>query len=99
MKNVFEGQSTESSRPEHLPDFDDPPVVETVLSVQFEPLPLVQAAHLGLLWNEYRAAFPKTDERPALEPVIELFPESHAARVGLKFQAEELSYPANLVHQ
>ncbi len=77
------------SRPEHLPDFDNPPVVETVLSVQFEPLPLLQAAHLGLLWNEYRATFPKTEERPPLEPVIEQFPESPAIRVGLKFQALE----------
>ena len=76
-------------RPEHLPDFDDPPVVETVLSVQFEPLPLVQTAHLGLLWDEYRAFFPKSEDRPALEPVIEQFPESPVGRVGLKFQAFE----------
>ncbi len=76
-------------RPEHLPDFNDPPVVETVLSVQFEPLPLLQTAHLGLLWDEYRRAFPKTEERPALDPVVEQFPESSVARVGLKFQAFE----------
>lgn len=77
------------SRPAHLPDFDDPPVVETVLSVQFDPLPSVQAAHLGLLWNEYRSSFPKTEERPPLEPVIEQFPESLTTRVGLKLQALE----------
>ena len=82
-------QSAAPSRPEHLPDFDDPPVVETVLSVQFEPMPLVQTAHLGLLWNEYRASFPKTEDRPALDPVIEQFPESPVARVGLKFQTLE----------
>jgi uncharacterized protein (TIGR04255 family) len=76
-------------RPEHLADFDNPPVVETVLSVQFEPLPLVHAAHLGLLWNEYRETFPKTGERPALDPVIEQFPENPVARVGFKFQALE----------
>ena len=77
------------ARPEHLPGFDDPPFVETVLSVQFEPLPLVQTAHLGLLWSEYRALFPKTEERLALDPVIEQFPESPVARVGLRFQALE----------
>jgi len=76
-------------RPEHLPDFDNPPVVETVLSVQFEPIPLLQTAHMGLLWSEYRAHFPRTEERPPLEPVIEQFPESLVARVGLKFQAVE----------
>lgn len=73
-------------RPEHLPDFDNPPVVETVLSVQFETLPLIQTAHLGLLWNEYRASFPKTEDRPMLDPVVERFPETASARVGLKIQ-------------
>jgi len=76
-------------RPKHLPDFDNPPVVETVLSVQFEPLPLLQTAHLGLLWEEYRAAFPRCEHRPPLEPVVEQFPEGPAARIGLKFQALE----------
>ena len=75
-------------RPEHLPDFDDPPVVETILSVQFDPL-AVTTAHLGLLWNEYRELFPRSEERPPLEPVIEQFPESPVARVGFKFQALE----------
>ncbi len=51
-------------RPEHLADFERPPAVETVLSVQFEPLPLLQTAHFGLLWNEFRMSFPKTEERP-----------------------------------
>jgi uncharacterized protein (TIGR04255 family) len=81
-------QNTAPPRPEHLPDFDDPPVVETILSVQFDTLP-VTTAHLGLLWNEYRALFPKSDERPPLEAVNEQFPESPAARVGFKIQALE----------
>jgi uncharacterized protein (TIGR04255 family) len=74
-------------RPKHLPDFDNPPIVETVLSVQFETLPLIQTAHLGLLWNEYRPAFPRTEERPPLDPVIERFNESPSSRVGFKIQA------------
>jgi uncharacterized protein (TIGR04255 family) len=89
VEYVLERQGTVPRRPEDLPDFDDPPVVETVLSVQFDPLPLVRTAHLGLLWNEYRALFPKTEERPGLDPVVEQFPESPVARVGLKFQAFE----------
>jgi uncharacterized protein (TIGR04255 family) len=71
---------------ENLTDFDDPPVVETVLSAQFEPLPSVQTAHLGLLWEEYRASFPKSAEHPPLDPVIEQFPERPSGRVGLKLQ-------------
>jgi len=72
-----------------LPEFDDPPVVETVLSVQFEPLSSLRTAHLGLLWEEYRESFPKTEERSPLEPVTEQFPEAPVTRVGLKFQALE----------
>lgn len=89
MDFVLKGQHTVSHGSEHLPDFDDPPVVETVLSVQFESLPLVQTAHLGLLWDEYRASFPKTGEHPALDPVIEQFPERQSGRMGLKLQTFE----------
>jgi uncharacterized protein (TIGR04255 family) len=78
-----------TTRSEHLPGFDNPPVVETVLCVQFEPLTAIQTAHLGLLWNEYCSAFPRTEERPALEAVVEKFPETPAARVGLRLQAFE----------
>lgn len=74
---------------EHLPEFDDPPVVETVLSAQFEPLSAVQTAHLGLLWGEYRAAFPRVGERPRLDPVIEQFPEPPTGRIGLRLQTYE----------
>ena len=77
------------SRPKHLPNFDNPPVVETVLSVQFEPLTSVRAAHLGLLWAKYRTHFPRTEQRPPLEPVVEQFPETPAARVDFKLQAIE----------
>jgi hypothetical protein len=31
-----------------LPDFDNPPVVETVLSAQFERLTAFRTVHLGL---------------------------------------------------
>lgn len=88
VEYVLRSHNTVTPRPEHLPDFNDPPVVETVLSVQFEPLP-VTVAHLGLLWNEYRSFFPKSEERPPLETVIERFPETPAARIGFKFQPLE----------
>lgn len=74
---------------EHLPDFDDPPVVETVLSAQFEPLPALQTAQLGLLWGEYRTAFPKTGENAPIDPVIEQFPERPTGRMALKLQTFE----------
>lgn len=56
-----------------LPDFDNPPVVETVLSAQFEKLDALSSVHLGLFWQRMRNEFPRTQEQPALEPVFEQF--------------------------
>ena len=78
-----------SVRPADLPDFDDPPVVETVLSVQFEPLAAMRTAHLGLLWESFRHEFPNTEERPLLERVLEQFPETPRVRLGLELQTYE----------
>jgi len=64
----------EPIRPHDLPDFENPPVVETVLAVQFRPLRRMRAAHFGLFWNEIRGLFPVTEERPPLDPVLERFP-------------------------
>jgi uncharacterized protein (TIGR04255 family) len=75
------------SRP--LPEFDNPPVVETVLSVQFDPLLSLKTAHLGLLWSDYKASFPKTEGRPPLDVVGEQFPEAPVGRVGLRVQTLE----------
>jgi len=78
-----------SIRPADLPDFYDPPVVETVLSVQFDPLTEMRTAHLGLLWNGFRAEFPKTEERPPLARIFEQFPETSRTRLGLELQSYE----------
>lgn len=60
------------------------PVIETVLSAQFEPISGLRTAHLGLLWNEFKETFPQTEERPPIEPVIEQFPEVPLALQGIK---------------
>ena len=78
-----------TARPEDLPDFENPPVIETVLSVQFEPLAAIRTAHLGLLWEKFREGFPKTEERPPLDPVVEQFGEIKRARLGLRLEAYE----------
>jgi uncharacterized protein (TIGR04255 family) len=78
-----------SIRPPDLPDFEEPPVVETVLSVQFEPLTDMRTAHLGLLWEKFRTNFPKTEERPTLERAFEQFPDTPRTRLGLQLQTYE----------
>ena len=56
-----------------LPVFEDPPLVETILSVQFESLKKVRLVHLGLLWERYKERFPHTTELPHLNPTTEQF--------------------------
>jgi uncharacterized protein (TIGR04255 family) len=56
-----------------LPEFENPPVVEVALSVQFESLPKFRTPQVGLLWREFRDRFPSTEEHPPIEAVIERF--------------------------
>ncbi len=71
------------AEPDDRPDFENPPVIETVLSVQFQPLSQMRAAHFGLFWNQIRDRYPTTEERPALDPVVERFPEPVKRRLGV----------------
>jgi uncharacterized protein (TIGR04255 family) len=72
-----------------LPDFDNPPVVETVLSAQFEKLTAMRSVHLGLFWQRVRDEFPNTEERPALPPVLEQATEPVPQAVQLRFEPQE----------
>ena len=56
-----------------LPDFDEPPVTEVALSVQFDRLSALRTPQMGLLWSAFREDFPRVDEHPSLEPVVERF--------------------------
>lgn len=57
----------------HLPEYASPPVIETVLGVQFNPLTAFQVPHVGLYWNGIRAQYPSFEIQPPLSPVFELF--------------------------
>jgi len=54
-----------------LVNFDDPPVVETVLSIQFKKLTSLRSVHFWQYWERQKDRFPKTEEHPALAHVIE----------------------------
>ena len=79
-----------------LADFDDPPVVETVLSLQFEEIPGMQAAHFGLFWGKVKARFPNTEEGTALSAVLERFPEQ-VSRGRIRFELPEKLEPPRLL--
>ena len=54
-----------------MPDFERPPVVETVLSVEFAPLQNWGIPHFGLFWSELREEFPEFQVQPPLGSQIE----------------------------
>lgn len=56
-----------------LPDFEDPPVVEVALSVQFDHLNDFRVQHVGQLSECYTKDFPKVSEQPPISPAYELF--------------------------
>ncbi|AYE84850.1 TIGR04255 family protein [Sulfitobacter sp. D7] len=61
------------TRPEHLPDFSDPPLDEVVLGVQFTPVPGYLAVHSKDLWELFRGEFPSVEEQPVLDTHFETF--------------------------
>lgn len=82
-------RDSEMSRPKDLPEFDNPPVVETVLSVQFEKLNEMRVGHFGLFWSQIKSRFPHTEERGTLEASIEAFPPKPGRGVGIKVESYE----------
>lgn len=51
------------------PRFANPPVAEVTISVQFEPLAGLHAAHIGRLWDVWAGRYPQHEEHDALAPM------------------------------
>lgn len=60
-------------RPEHLPDFTDPPLDEVVLGVQFAPVLSYASVDARDVWELFRSEFPKVQEQLLLQPQFETF--------------------------
>jgi uncharacterized protein (TIGR04255 family) len=54
-----------------LPDYDDPPVTETALGVQFATLEKWKIPHFGLFWQTIKEQYPHTEVNPPLAAEIE----------------------------
>jgi len=72
-----------------LPDYAKPPLIEVVLSIQFDALQGLGFSQLGLLWAEYKGRFPKTEEHPPLPPVTETFGLRLDQKVDVTFEMLE----------
>jgi uncharacterized protein (TIGR04255 family) len=75
-----------SSRPQHLPDFGRPPLIEVALSVQFEPLSNFQPPHMGLLWSRFRDRFPQMEVHPPLPSIKEDFMRRKARKLTIEVE-------------
>jgi uncharacterized protein (TIGR04255 family) len=67
-------------------DFIEPPVIETVLSVQFVPIEGFTLAHVGLYWETIREEFERFETRPPLGHVKETF-SNNPRDIGFSFSA------------
>ena len=79
-----------AQRPRTLPEFKFPPVIETVLGVQFNPLKDFSILHCGLFWEKVRGDYPKYGVQPSLKQAFEKFPSRFAEenKLGLEVLAE-----------
>lgn len=66
------------------PDFDNPPVIEVALSVQFEAIPKLGVAEIGALWGRYRAEYPDTEDKHPIASMIESFGPPRPKTIELK---------------
>lgn len=57
-------------------DFENPPVIEVVCGIQFEPVENLLVPHFGALWEKFKPDYSRCREVVPLEPVVERFGES-----------------------
>lgn len=65
------GGSEIADRP--LPDFENPPVTETALSVEFKPVAGWTGADFGLFWHDIKPDYPKTEVQAPIASAVERF--------------------------
>lgn len=72
-------------RPAHLPDFDNPPLNEVVLGVQFGSIAGYNLIRAGEVWNLYRDRYPVVQNQPPMPPQFETFGDAPGTQ-GITFQ-------------
>lgn len=74
-----------------FPTYENPPVIETILGVQFEPLEKMRIGHLGLFWGQLGDDWPQEDDAPSLEPQFEEFTDKQKfVRMSLGLRVSQM---------
>lgn len=68
-----------------LPSYKNPPVVEVAVGVQFEPIRRLRSVQLALLWQVYRADFPRCEEHAPLASVSGDLMENELPQIHVEF--------------
>lgn len=66
------------------PKYKKPPVVETVIGVQFPELRGFHSGHFGLYWREIQDRYPRCEEKDRLGPAAEPFPRKAVSGPALQ---------------
>jgi uncharacterized protein (TIGR04255 family) len=82
--------NTASKRPDHLPDFIQPPLNEVALGVQFATPTGYQQILAGEVWNLFRKEYPQVQEQAPIAPAFETF--------GLPTPSGQLSFVTGASH-
>jgi uncharacterized protein (TIGR04255 family) len=64
---------TGTVRPDHLPEYQNPPLTEVVIGVQFVTPRVYQQIRAGEVWSLFKDQFPNVQEHQALAPTFETF--------------------------
>ncbi|MDP6557885.1 MAG: TIGR04255 family protein [Pirellulaceae bacterium] len=75
-----------------LPEFENPPVVEVALSVQFDRLD-VTTVQLGTVWQRFRDRFARVEEKLELDAAFERFGPPEKKVPGVRFEVGGLPTP------
>lgn len=77
------------------PVFDKPPVIETVLGVQFAPLSALSSAHVGWFWKQYLDS--KWEKVAEVVPLPDEFERFGPVAPGpMRIKLEPIRFPARL---
>jgi len=60
-----------SNRPASLPDYNEPPIDEVVIAVQFPPIADLTESHVRDFWKSIRDEYPISEHQPRIEGAIE----------------------------
>jgi uncharacterized protein (TIGR04255 family) len=69
-----------------LPEFEEPPISEVALSVEFAALENWRSPHAGLYWSRIKDTYPSTETQPPLPSQIEKFGVEFWQRPGVRVE-------------